>query len=455
MMMIRTLIQRLQLIGVGILAVGISSCGDSPENGRHRGDIYRQIIFPYQSQHVHGSTIVKLPGGDLLAAWFQGSGERWADDVRIMGARLQHGDTAWSQTFVMADVKGFPDINPVLFMDQQDKLWLMWYPVIANQWETSIPMYRLSEDYDGEGPPKWSWQEVLFVKPGDKTERGIQPGDRFVQQVAVQLQQYEQYLEETIMPGIPDSIKGAFMVEWAKYKIKLDSLSKGRNMVRSGRILSEGKETPADLGYPLTRRIGWQTKNKAVFNGKRMIVPLYSDGLDCTLFALTDDGGDNWLFSNPVLGGAGIQATIAIRKDSSLVAYLRDNGPPPQRMQRTESQDNGLSWTIAKDDILPNPGAGFDMVTLKNGDWLIVFNDQEEGRFDLTVAISDDEGVSWKWKKQIEHDVRKEKPTASHYPSVISEDNGTVHVIYSFHRNDTASAKTIKYATFHEDWVRQ
>ena len=32
-------------------------------------------IFPLVSKHVHGSTIVELPNGDLMAAWFQGSGE--------------------------------------------------------------------------------------------------------------------------------------------------------------------------------------------------------------------------------------------------------------------------------------------------------------------------------------------------------------------------------------------
>jgi len=31
-------------------------------------------IFPLIKQHCHGSTIVELPNGDLLAAWFQGSG---------------------------------------------------------------------------------------------------------------------------------------------------------------------------------------------------------------------------------------------------------------------------------------------------------------------------------------------------------------------------------------------
>lgn len=440
------------LLPAGLLLLMLSC---KPGSG-NEGDRFRtQIIFPFQDQHVHGSTVVKLPNGDILAAWFQGSGERWADDVAIMGARLPKGDTAWSSPFVMADVRGFPDINPILFTDRDDKLWLMWYPVLANQWETSIPMYRISENYDGPGPPVWDWQDVLFVKAGDKTERGIQPDDSFVRQVATQLREYEAYWKQTLLPSIPDSIRPLARREWEKYKTKLDSLSRGRNMIRSGRLRSDGKEVSADLGYPLSRRIGWQTKNKAIFIGERMIVPLYSDGLDCSLFAVTDDGGKNWMFSNPVLGGAGIQPTIAKRKDGGLVAYLRDNGPPPQRMQRTESQDNGLTWSIPKDDVLPNPGAGFDMETLPNGEWLMVFNDQEEGRWDLTVAISDDEGRSWKWKRSLEHDTRNANPTSSHYPSVIVDAKGRIHVVYSFHRSDVKGGKTIKYATFPVTWVKE
>src|SRR5690606_15535288 len=128
------------------------------------------------------------------------------------------------------------------FLDRDEKLWLMWYPVIANQWETSIPMYRTSTNYEKRGAPEWDWQEVLFVKPGDRTERGIQPGDRFVAAVAEQLTAYEQYLDETLMQDIPDSLHAYFRVEWSKYKHKLDSLSKGRNMIRSGRIREGEKE---------------------------------------------------------------------------------------------------------------------------------------------------------------------------------------------------------------------
>ena len=91
------------------------------------------VLFPLIKEHAHGATIAELPNGDLLAAWFQGNGERWADDVRIMGSRMSPDKKIWSTPFVMADVPEFPDINPVLFLDPQERLWLVWYTVIANQ----------------------------------------------------------------------------------------------------------------------------------------------------------------------------------------------------------------------------------------------------------------------------------------------------------------------------------
>ena len=414
-----------------------------------------QLIFPFQEEHVHGSTVVSLPNGDLLAAWFQGSGERWADDVRIMGSRLTGSDSTWSAPFVLADVDGFPDINPILFLDQKERLWLMWYPVLANQWETSIPMYRVSEKYSSAGAPLWSWQDVLFVKVGDKTERGIQPNDSFVAAVQLQLEAYEVYLKQELFQGMPDSTKKLLRYEWEKYKDKMDSLSKGKNFIRSGRIKEGVQEREVELGYPLTRRLGWQTKNKAIFVGRRMIIPLYSDGFDCSLFALSDDQGRTWHYSNPVLGGAGIQPTIAVGKDSLLVAYLRDNGPAPNRMQRTESRDRGETWSIPKDDLLPNPGAGCDVITLSSGEWLMAFNDSENGRQNLSIAISNDDGKTWKWRRAIENDIRTEKGTSSHYPAVIEGSDGLIHVTYSFHRGDVKPGKSIKHIAFTPSWIKQ
>lgn len=433
----------------------LAGCNSDPSNTGNEKKISSQFVFPLQEQHVHGSTLVELPNGDLLTAWFQGSGERWADDVRILGSRLTKGDTTWSPVFEMADKPGFPDINPILFLDHTERLWLMWYPVIANQWETSIPMYRISTHYSETGAPVWDWQDILLVRAGDKTERGIQPNDSFVAAVKGQLDAYEVYMKRELWPSMPDSVKKEMKYQWEVYKDKMDSLSKGRNMMRSGRVLEGREEREAQLGYPLTRRIGWQTKNKGVYLGKRLIVPLYSDGMDCSLFALSDDGGQNWMFSNPVLGGAGIQPTVAIGTDSTLVAYLRDNGPPPQRMQRTESWDRGMTWSIPTDDVLKNPGSGFDMVTLTDGSWLMVFNDSENGRHNLTVALSADNGKTWPWKKRIENDESTENAGSFHYPSVIQGKDGTIHISYSYHLSDIKPGKTIKHFSFPVSWVRE
>ena len=44
-----------------------------------------ELIFPLQGKHVHSSSIVELPNGDFLTCWFQGSGERRANDVDGIG----------------------------------------------------------------------------------------------------------------------------------------------------------------------------------------------------------------------------------------------------------------------------------------------------------------------------------------------------------------------------------
>ncbi|GAG10500.1 unnamed protein product, partial [marine sediment metagenome] len=271
----------------------------------------------------------------------------WADDVAIMGARLQAGEQTWSKPFVMADVPGFPDINPILFLDTQDRLWLMWYTVIANQWETSLPKYRISENYMKQaGPPKWSWQDVLHVKPGDSSERGIQPGDRFVKSIERQIEEYAKYISQSA--NISEQATRKIVNRW---RAELLGKARGENMIRRGRLLdATGKSTEKQLGYAYFRRMGWQTKNKAVIVDKnRMIIPFYSDGFSFSLMAITDDCGDNWQFSEPLVGAGNIQPSIAKKTDGTLVAYMRDNGPAPKRLHISTSKDGGLTWSPVRD----------------------------------------------------------------------------------------------------------
>ncbi|MEZ5043446.1 MAG: exo-alpha-sialidase [Saprospiraceae bacterium] len=408
-----------------------------------------QLIFDLQTEHTHGSTIVALPNGDLLAAWFQGNGERWADDVRIMGSRRKKGKQQWSQPFLMADVPDFPDINPVLFLDTRGKLWLVWYTVMANQWETSLLKYRISENFmQQEGAPEWQWQDVLHVKPGGPTERGIQADDAFVQSVQSQLDQISTQL-------LQQGTNMEALEEWIKFKTDILAKAKGENMMRGGRVPNQdGSYTNQSLGYPYFRRMGWQTKNKAIFVGDRMILPLYSDGLEMSLFAITDDFGAHWRFSTPVVGIANIQASIAQKKDGTLVAYMRDNGPPPYRHPVSSSSDQGLTWSPVQDSELPNPGSGSDIVTLANGHWVIAYNDTEKGRHSLALSLSTDEGKTWSYTRHLLLSNQQEKPATGAYPSIIQGSDGTIHVVYSF-KPAGASTETIKYFECQEDWIKK
>jgi len=435
-----------RLLGYIVVLAASASAGNA-------GEAYQAVeIFPPVSEHVHGSTIVELANGDLLAAWFQGSGERWADDVRIMGARRKAGAARWSEPFLMADTPAFPDINPILFMDAQGRLWLMWYTVIANQWETSLLKYRISEDFQRQaGPPVWAWQDVLHVKPGDPTERGIQPDDRFVKSIERQVAAYGTYMKQTLYASQP--IKAtAYGVLWKTWRDKLLSKARGEDMVRKGQLRTpDGKSTSQQLGYPYFRRMGWQTKNKAVLlDGGRIIVPLYSDGFSFSLMAITDDHGATWRFSDPLVGPGNIQPSVAAKADGTLVTYMRDNGPAPQRLHVSESKDKGVTWSPVQDSELPNPGSGADIVTLRNGHWVLAYNDTEDGRHSLAVSLSTDEGKTWPHTRHLERG-EPDGPMSAAYPSIVQGRDASLHVVYSYRQR--RRGQTIKHVRFTETWL--
>jgi predicted neuraminidase len=204
--------------------------------------------------------------------------------------------------------------------------------------------------------------------------------------------------------------------------------------------------------------MGWQTKNKAVIIGKRIIVPLYSDGFSFSLMAVTEDCGETWQFSEPLVAPGNIQPSIAVKADGALVAYMRDNGPPPKRLHVSTSQDKGLAWSGVRDSELPNPGSGADIVTLQDGHWVLAYNDTTDGRHSLAVSLSADEGKTWPVTKHLELDTRpRDIATSSAYPSIIQGRDGRLHVVYSFHHRDAqdAPAKTIKYVCFSQAWLTQ
>lgn len=381
---------------------------------------YREI-FPAEHWHNHGSCVVELPSGDLMACWFHGSGERKSDDVRIEGARLRKGSAQWSARFVMADTPEYPDTNCCLFVDPKERLWLMWPTILANTWESALMKYRISSEYAADGPPTWEVNEVMHVTPGEGFERAVAD---FVAEKR----------------GTLDAFNEEEKTEAEKW---LASLA-------------------AQASDKLTSRLGWFTRvHPFVLEGRRLIVPLYSDGFSFSLMNISDDWGKTWRTSTPLIGAGNIQPSIVRRKDGSLYTLMRDNGPAPKRLHQSESHDGGETWTPVTDSDVPNPGSGAEIIAAREGLWLLVNNDTEDGRHRLAVWMSDNEGRTWRWKRSLEQ--AEEGVARFHYPSMIQARDGTFHVTYSHHLEKGAPldaerrpmAKMIKHAHFNLAWVKQ
>ena len=368
-----------------------------------------ELIFPLEHWHNHSSSIVELPNGDLFVAWFHGSGERTADDVVIRGARWIRKTGHWTEPFLLADTPGFPDTNCVVYLDSKERLWLFWPVIVANQWESALMKYRVSTDYmQTDGPPRWERGDNILLIPRNIAERTEEVFGPFVGQ-----------------PGIGSRAS----VQIARANDKLFS------------------------------RLGWFTRNHPVeLASGRMLVPMYSDGYSYGIVAISDDDGKTFYASEPIVGFGNIQPALAVRRNGDIVAYMRDNGPPPKRIHTAVSEDDGLTWSTAVDSNIPNPGSSCQVRSLKNGLWVLVYNDTERGRHSLAVSLSDDEGRTWKWTRHVERDDADEEPTSFHYPAVWEARDGTLHLTDSYFVNSLprdAPRKSIKHAHFDVDWIKQ
>jgi predicted neuraminidase len=360
-----------------------------------------EAIFPAENKHNHASCVIGLANGDLLVAWYRGTGERSADDVEIQGAWLKAGAKRWSPRFLLADTPGYPDCNPALFAAPGGTIWLFWPTILDHRWEGALLKFAVAEDQgEHSGPLRLVREGVLHVTPKD----------------------FASAMESAIR-ALPDPAKEGS-------KPALDRL-----MVRS-------KDE-------LYQRLGWMPRvHPTVLPSGRWLLPLYSDTFEASIVAISDDRGASWFASEPMIGFGNIQPSLVRKSDGTIVAFMRDNGRH-HKIRVSTSKDEGRSWSAVTDSIFPNPGAGIEAVRLASGRWALVYNDSARGRHSLAVSLSDDEGATWKWTRHIERTGTGQGQF--HYPSLLQSRDGTIHVTYT--RRLTGEGSTIQHAAFNEEWI--
>jgi predicted neuraminidase len=367
-----------------------------------------ELIFPPATLHSHSSSIVELPNGDFYACWYKGSGERTADDVKVEAALLRRGSRTWSAPYTLVDQPEFPDTNPVLFLDSHQRLWVIWNTILAHRWETALLRYKIAAHWDDlTAPPRWDVSDPLIFIPRN----------------------FAATVERETRP-------------WLAH-------------LPAGRAGEEDKHAIQMGPDEYFSRMGWMGRNQPLeLPSGRILVPLYSDGYSFSIVAITDDGGATWSSSEPIVSLGGIQPSLVRKRDGTIVAYMRNNGPAPHRVIRAESKDDGVTWSPAVYTDIPNPGSSMEVAGLRDGQWVLIGNDSERDRHSLLVAVSDDEGATWKWHRHLE----RSPSGAFHYPTLIQARDGSLHATYSYAPSGLDPGEppqSIKHVHFNVEWVKQ
>lgn len=178
------------------------------------------------------------------------------------------------------------------------------------------------------------------------------------------------------------------------------------------------------------------------------------DGFWRVHFELTRDLGKTWDVIGPINDGIefdAIQPSILTYANGDMQVLCRTQQAV---VSQSWSSDGGRSWSAMTGTELPNPSAGTDAITLKDGRQLLVYNHTSRNELNetigtralLNVAISSD-GEHWEPVVTLEKLTEKAPPGVDRrhwgefsYPAVVQATDGRVHISYTYNREGVKHA---------------
>ncbi|MBG9812945.1 glycosyl hydrolase [Bacillus endophyticus] len=367
-----------------------------------------EAYLPSDCIQNHAANLLVLDNGDLLCTWFAGTQEG-IPDIHIYMSRLKKGESSWSKAVKVSDDPTRSEQNPLLFKAPDEKVWLLYTAQKSGNQDTAIVRYRISEDNGHSfGPIK-----TLFDQEGT-----------FIRQPIVVLDN-----GEWLLP------------------VFYCHTTKGRK-----------------------------------WTGHR----------DTSAVKISKDEGNTWEeYEVPNSTGC-VHMNIEKLDDGTLLALFRSRWA--DYIYSSYSTDNGKTWSDPKPTELPNNNSSIQFTKLANGHLALVFNkmnaencterraslyddiEDEENvvaeavedsgereafwgapRAPMTVAISEDNGVSWPFVKDIEigdgyamTNNSKDKLNREYsYPSIKQGSDGNLHIAFTYFR------QTIKYVQLTEEEIKR
>lgn len=366
----------------------------------------RTMLLPDSGIQSHASNLLILPNGDTLCTWFSGT-EEGTDDITIFMAELKAGTDCWSKPVPMSNNPGRSDQNPVLFAAPDGDIWLLYTSQVGGNEDTAIIQYRVSHD-NGK---TWSMQSNLFP-----SESGL-----FIRHPLVV------------------TANGEWLLPLYHCVVKND-----------------GKPWDGSYDYSCVR--------------------------------VSQDSGQTWKeYEVPDSQGCVQMSIVKLQNNAGYVGFFRSRWA--DNIYRSFSND-GSSWTPPKAIDLPNNNSSIQAALLPDGNIILAFNKSSAEdatvrrlslfsekttsketsnkkaaktafwgapRAPLTVAISEDNGKTWPYVRNIAegsgyaltNNSKDKKNREFSYPSVKPTRNGKIALTFTYFRQNIA------FVEFTEDWVKE
>jgi len=148
-------------------------------------------------------------------------------------------------------------------------------------------------------------------------------------------------------------------------------------------------------------------------------------------------------------GRSSLQPVVVPLSAERALAFLRSSGTSPPRVLSVRSWDGGASWSGLAPTSLANPDAAVAALRLASGELLMAFNDSEEDRSNLSLALSENDGDSWELVHVLAPPVPGDAPPRFAYPWLLESSDGQFHLLYTWNR------ERIVHVRFNRAWLRR
>jgi predicted neuraminidase len=364
-----------------------------------------QADLPAPRVQCHAANLMTLGDGSLGCVWFSGTQEGVAD-IAVWFSRLAPGSSTWTTPVQLSEDPTRSEQNPILFPAPGGALWLLHTAQLAGNQDTAVVRCRVSHDNGNT----WGPTRDLFAQPGI-----------FVRQPPHVMANGDWLLPIFHCPSRPGE-------KWA------------------------GHEDTSAVMVSRDQGATWQ----------EVAVP---DSTGCVHMGIVPGS-----------------------KTGELLAFFRSRWA--DHVYRSTSADGGRSWTAPQPTVLPNNNSSIQVTRLASGALVMVFNhssaldaterraslydeiDDGDGRKEavargrsafwgaprapMTVALSDDDGLTWPHRRHLEvgdgycmtNDSQGQRNREYSYPSIHQSPDGALQIAYTVFRQHIRHLRTT------EDWVR-